>query len=310
MVNSVGGQLIHRDDQVEDPTRRQARLSCLHGREPADSRQIIPVADGSGISRRAGQRKTACGCRIAAVRGLLFAHKPALPDFSLLCRFTGVRARRRRAAYRVQVRPGQALQPGALDLWLTHRWRLCTRYAGCLLEIPVRHEAWPLRAVAIVSLEQSLPTAAGLSAPPGSALAHCSEEMTDCRAGSQQRTEAPRAARGGGDRAHCRLRDGQLVEKAMTKLLYKPVSVLVSVLGGMLAAAVFKEAWKIVGREGDAPKATDAARGWREILLAAMLRGAIFAVVKAVVDRGAAESTRKLTGVWPGDEGQPAGKPA
>jgi len=40
------------------------------------------------------------------------------------------------------------------------------------------------------------------------------------------------------------------------------------------------------------------------ILLAAMLQGAIFALVKAAVDRGAAEGTRRLTGTWPGDEGQ------
>jgi hypothetical protein len=30
------------------------------------------------------------------------------------------------------------------------------------------------------------------------------------------------------------------------------------------------------------------------------VQGAIFAVVKAAVDRGAAEGTRKITGVWPG----------
>jgi len=90
----------------------------------------------------------------------------------------------------------------------------------------------------------------------------------------------------------------------MIKLLYKPVSALVSVLGGILAGAIFKKIWKIVGREDDAPKATDARRGWREVLLAATLQGAIFAVVKAVVDRGAAVGTRKLTGIWPGDEGQ------
>jgi hypothetical protein len=36
------------------------------------------------------------------------------------------------------------------------------------------------------------------------------------------------------------------------------------------------------------------------------LQGAIFALVKAAVDRGAAEGMRKLTGVWPGQEdGQP-----
>jgi Protein of unknown function (DUF4235) len=96
------------------------------------------------------------------------------------------------------------------------------------------------------------------------------------------------------------------MEKAMTKLLYKPVSILVSVLGGVLAGAIFKRIWKITAREDEAPKATDARRGWREILLAAGLQGAIFAVVKAAVDRGAAEGTRKLTGVWPGEEGSPA----
>lgn len=88
----------------------------------------------------------------------------------------------------------------------------------------------------------------------------------------------------------------------MTKVLYKPVSMLVSVLGGVLAGAIFKQVWKVAFREDDAPRATDADRSWREILLAAALQGAIFGLVKAVVDRGAAEGTRKVTGVWPGDE--------
>ena len=96
----------------------------------------------------------------------------------------------------------------------------------------------------------------------------------------------------------------------MIKLVYKPVSLLVSVLGGMLAGAIFKQIWKLAAREDDAPKATDAQRGWREVLLAAALQGAIFALVKAVIDRGAAEGTRKVTGVWPGGSGEPSGKEA
>ena len=96
----------------------------------------------------------------------------------------------------------------------------------------------------------------------------------------------------------------------MIKVLYKPVSMLVSVLGGVLAGAIFKRVWKIAAGEGDAPKATDAQRGWREILTAAALQGAIFALVKAAMDRAAAEGTRKLTGVWPGDEGQQSGEGA
>ena len=96
----------------------------------------------------------------------------------------------------------------------------------------------------------------------------------------------------------------------MIKLLYKPAGMLVSVLGGVAAGAIFKRVWKVAAREDDAPKATDAQRGWREILLAAALQGAIFAVVKAVIDRGAAEGTRRLTGVWPGDDGEPSGERA
>jgi hypothetical protein len=96
----------------------------------------------------------------------------------------------------------------------------------------------------------------------------------------------------------------------MTKLWYKPVSILVSMLGGVLVGAIFKRIWKIAAREDEAPKATDAQRGWREVLLAAGVQGAIFAVVKAAVDRAAAEGTRKLTGVWPGEDGQPSGKEA
>ncbi len=90
----------------------------------------------------------------------------------------------------------------------------------------------------------------------------------------------------------------------MIKLLYKPVSILVSVLGGALAGAIFKRVWKATAGEEEAPKATDASRRWPEVLLAAALQGAIFASVKAAVDRGAAAGTRKLTGFWPGEQGE------
>ena len=96
----------------------------------------------------------------------------------------------------------------------------------------------------------------------------------------------------------------------MIKLVYKLVSLLVSVLAGVLAGAIFKQVWKLAAREDDAPKATDAERGWHEILPAAALQGAIYAVVKAAVDRGAAHGTHKLTGTWPGENGEQAEKAA
>ena len=88
----------------------------------------------------------------------------------------------------------------------------------------------------------------------------------------------------------------------MTKLLYRVLSMLVSVGGGLLAGTVFKKTWQLAAGEDEAPKATDAARGWHEVLIAAALQGAIFAVVKATVDRLTAVGTRSLTGTWPGED--------
>ena len=96
----------------------------------------------------------------------------------------------------------------------------------------------------------------------------------------------------------------------MIKLLYKPVGLLFGMLGGILAGAIFKQIWKLAAHEDDAPKATDARRSWREVLPAAALQGAVYSLVKAAIDRGAAEGTRKLTGVWPGENGQPQQKAA
>ena len=88
----------------------------------------------------------------------------------------------------------------------------------------------------------------------------------------------------------------------MAKLVYTPLGILFSVLGGILAGTIFKQIWKLVAGEEDAPDATDSERSWGEVLPAAALQGAIFAAVKAAVDRGGATGFRRLTGAWPGKE--------
>lgn len=85
-----------------------------------------------------------------------------------------------------------------------------------------------------------------------------------------------------------------------SKIAYKPVGLAMGALSGVLSGAVFKQIWKRLGHEEDAPDATDEHRTWREVLSAAVLQGAIFAGVKAAVDRGGATATRRLTGTWPG----------
>jgi hypothetical protein len=84
------------------------------------------------------------------------------------------------------------------------------------------------------------------------------------------------------------------------RLVYKPVGLILGVAAGALAGFVFKRVWRVVAHEDSAPDATDEDYGWGEIVAAAALQGAIFAAVKAAVDRGGAEGFRKLTGKWPG----------
>ncbi len=88
---------------------------------------------------------------------------------------------------------------------------------------------------------------------------------------------------------------------AMVKLWYKPVGLLVGVTGGIAASAAFTRVWTLLTGEKDAPKATDQDHGWREVLLAAGVQGAVFGLVKAAIDRGGATGFRKITGTWPGN---------
>jgi dihydrodipicolinate synthase/N-acetylneuraminate lyase len=87
----------------------------------------------------------------------------------------------------------------------------------------------------------------------------------------------------------------------MKSLLYRLISLGLSVVSGMLAGALFKGMWKLIAREEDAPDATDMQRSWKEVLPAAALQGAVFATVKAAVERGAVQGGRKVAGPKPGD---------
>ena len=87
----------------------------------------------------------------------------------------------------------------------------------------------------------------------------------------------------------------------MIKLLYKPLGIVFGVIGGLIGGAIFKQVWGRIADQEDAPKAKESEYSWGEVLPAAALQGAIFAFVKAVVDRGGARGFEKLTGVWPGD---------
>ncbi|WP_222193449.1 DUF4235 domain-containing protein [Modestobacter italicus] len=85
------------------------------------------------------------------------------------------------------------------------------------------------------------------------------------------------------------------------KAVYRPFGLLASVLAGALSGAVFKQVWKRVADEDDAPGALQSEYGMREVVLAAAVQGALFGATKAVIDRAGARGFTKLTGNWPGD---------
>ncbi|MFE2146104.1 DUF4235 domain-containing protein [Streptomyces sp. NPDC059456] len=86
----------------------------------------------------------------------------------------------------------------------------------------------------------------------------------------------------------------------VSKAAYAPVGLALGAVSGLIAGAAFKRVWKVVEGEGEAPSPTDEDRSWKQILIAAAVQGAIFAVVKAAVDRSGAVAVRRVTGTWPG----------
>ena len=86
----------------------------------------------------------------------------------------------------------------------------------------------------------------------------------------------------------------------MAKLIYKPIGIVVGVLGGLIAGSVFKRIWRTVADEESSPKPTDRDRGWLEVVLSGAVKGAVFGSVKAAIDRAGATGFERVTGSWPG----------
>ncbi|WP_086730635.1 DUF4235 domain-containing protein [Streptomyces carpinensis] len=88
-------------------------------------------------------------------------------------------------------------------------------------------------------------------------------------------------------------------KKHKLPLAYQPIGFVLGWAGGSLAGIAFRATWKAIRHEDDAPDALDRDRRWGEILLAAAVQGAIFAVVRSAVDRAGAKAIERSTGVWP-----------
>lgn len=86
------------------------------------------------------------------------------------------------------------------------------------------------------------------------------------------------------------------------KILYRPVGLVSGMLAAVIAGQVFQQVWKRVsaGEGADPPGPLETEYPLKEILLASAIQGAIFAVVRTIVNRGGARAFERATGEWPG----------
>jgi Protein of unknown function (DUF4235) len=85
------------------------------------------------------------------------------------------------------------------------------------------------------------------------------------------------------------------VDKA-AMIAYKPIGMIFSILGGVVANIVFGQVWKRISDAPTPPNATDEDYSTRDVLLAAVLQGALFGLVKSAVDRAGMRAVKRF--VW------------
>lgn len=87
------------------------------------------------------------------------------------------------------------------------------------------------------------------------------------------------------------------------KILYRPFGLISGMIAGLIASAIFRQVWKRVSPTPteDPPTPLQSEYPLKEILAAAVIQGAIFAGVRAVVNRGGARAFERWTGEWPGE---------
>lgn len=86
------------------------------------------------------------------------------------------------------------------------------------------------------------------------------------------------------------------------KVLFAPIGILAGLAAGFAAQKGFERVWAIVDEE-QAPEVENREVSYSKLVLALLLEGAIFRLVKGMVDRGARVGFASITGRWPGDDG-------
>jgi hypothetical protein len=83
-------------------------------------------------------------------------------------------------------------------------------------------------------------------------------------------------------------------------LVFRPVGILVGVLAGVVGKKIFDLIWGWIDDE-DAPEPKYREIALGKLVVALILEGAIFRVLRGLADYGARHGFARLTGEWPGE---------
>jgi hypothetical protein len=84
-------------------------------------------------------------------------------------------------------------------------------------------------------------------------------------------------------------------------IIYKPIAIVLGILGGILGRQVFNQVWQRIDDE-EPPEPTTRDTSLKRVLAAVALQGAIFAIVKMAIQRGGAKAFNHFLGIWPGEK--------
>lgn len=82
---------------------------------------------------------------------------------------------------------------------------------------------------------------------------------------------------------------------------FKPVGLITGLLAGIVGKKIFEAVWGIVDDE-DAPDPKYRDVPIAKLVLALLVEGAIFRVVRGLADHGLRHGFARATGAWPGPE--------
>lgn len=85
-------------------------------------------------------------------------------------------------------------------------------------------------------------------------------------------------------------------------VLFRPMGLVLGLIAGMIARKIFEKSWS-AARDEEAPSPEQENLEMKSLIVALLLEGAIFMLIRGLVDHGARVAFRNYTGAWPGENG-------